>query len=105
MSDPNWIEACKELVKYGIAAGFVDAEPMIVTNTPDRIIVYGSVELWAQHLGEGEILLNPRMPSILRWLSNLTERGTGPAEDYQGIRYKFVNSMLPASLSTSGEKC
>lgn len=105
MSDPNSIQACKDLVTYGIGSEFVDADPTLIGNTPEIVVEYGSVALMAQHSEPGDKLVNLRMPAILRWLRALAENGTGPSEKCGDIMFKLVNSTLTLSRLSSRGKC
>ena len=82
-SDPNSIQGYKDLVAYGIGGEFVDGDPTIATNIPECVVIYGSVSLWAQHLGIGDKRVNLWMPAIFRWLTIFAKSGTGPAEVYE----------------------
>lgn len=102
MSDPNNIKAREDLVVNGICSEFKEADPTIVGNTPEKVVTYGSVALCAQHVGLDEKEVNLRMPAILKWLKTFAESGTGPAKEYESIRFKFIKSTLPQSCLSSG---
>lgn len=47
MSDANKTAACKNLVAYGIGDEFEGADPTLIGTTPEKIVEYGDVGLWA----------------------------------------------------------
>ncbi|KAF2477153.1 uncharacterized protein BDR25DRAFT_199445, partial [Lindgomyces ingoldianus] len=60
-----------------------------VTSNPEKILQTSTMALWAQSTS-GQKAVNLGLPSIKTWLKNLATSGPGPAEEYYGIRYKFV---------------
>jgi hypothetical protein len=95
----NQITECEELVSGGIPNEFNEADGTLVYEAPSKLVEWGSVSLWGQNLGTGNKMVNLRMPRILAWLMTLAASGTGPAEEYDDVRYKFMSSMLlPAAL-------
>ena len=61
---------------------------------PQNLIEYGTVSLWAQHVGQGDKVVNIRMPGILSWLRRFAEAGVGFAEEYENVKYKFMHGKL-----------
>jgi len=83
MSD---IEQCQDLIAQ-IGDAFENEDRF--TIAADKIIQTSTMALWAQSpLGERKIDMG--LPSLKAWLGRLAESGPGPAEEYQGISYKFV---------------
>ena len=102
--DPNLIKACQDLVEHAIGAEFEDADSTEITGTPQKVVEYWPVALWAQHLGQGSLWVNLRWPGLLHWLKKLAGSDTGPSGVYGNVEYKFIESMLPINRLTSGGK-
>ncbi|KAF1993392.1 hypothetical protein P154DRAFT_527805 [Amniculicola lignicola CBS 123094] len=95
----NLITECEQLVNTGIPNEFNEADATMIGEAPARLVEWGSVSLWGQHTGTGDKSVNLRMPGILAWLKTLAASGTGPADEYNSVRYKFISStLLPAAL-------
>jgi len=62
----------------------------LVEENPGKLIEWGDVSLWGQNLGTGTTRVNLLSPSMIRFLKTLAASGTGPAEEHEGIRYKFI---------------
>jgi len=94
MSDPNSIQACKDLVEYGIGSEFESADATLISPDPEKVVEYGTIALWAQYQGRGTKQVNLRMPAILAWFKTLAGSGVGPTGEFGGVKYKFIHSMF-----------
>jgi hypothetical protein len=95
----NLITECEQLVNAGIPNEFSEADATLIGETPARLVEWGSVSLWGQHTGTGDKSVNLRAPGLVNWLKMLAASGTGPADEYGGVRYKFMSSkLLPPAL-------
>jgi len=95
----NAIPECQDLVTSGITILFKEADPTLIEEHPDRIVEWRAVSLWAQNLGTGTKWVNLRRPSILRFLRGLADKGIGPAEEHDGVRYKFVTNKTSGTTT------
>jgi hypothetical protein len=88
----NAIEECQQLVNSSIPNEFREADSTAIGENPERLVEYGNVSLWGQHLGDGSIQVNLRRPTLLAFLRRLAASGVGHAEEHDNVRYKFINS-------------
>lgn len=90
----NLITECQQFVDAGILNEFKEADAITIDGISARLVEWGPVSLWGQHLGTGNKSVNLRMSGIIAWLKTLTVSGTESANDYEGVRYKFMSSKL-----------
>lgn len=94
----NLIMECEQLVNAGIPNEFSEADATFIGETPARLVEWGSVSLWGQHTGTGDKRVSLRAPGLVNWLKILAASGTGPADEYEDVRYKFMSSKsLPSA--------
>ena len=65
----------------------------IIDTAPEKIFQISTMGLGAQST-TGQKKINLGLPSLKTWLRNLAASGPGQAEEYQGVRYKFVKRKL-----------
>lgn len=97
MSD---IEQCEDLINQ-LGDEFKDEDKdTSITTSPQKILQISTMALWAVSTGS-EKIINLGLPSIKSWLKNLAANGPGPAEEKNGVRYKFVKRKLTNMLDGS----
>jgi len=68
-----------------------------IDTTPGRILEdYArlAVALYAQSLSDSVVTINLMMPGIRSFLKRLASNGVGSSEDYNGVRYRFIECKL-----------
>lgn len=90
----TYVAECEALVGEALPALCSNgAFSVSVEEIPRRILEdYGNlpVGLYAQSLCGRAILVNLMMPEVRRFLKRLAGSGVGPSEDYNGVRYRFM---------------
>ncbi|XWX02088.1 hypothetical protein V2A60_010120 [Cordyceps javanica] len=92
------VEDCQRLIAHGLTQEFSvagDNSGTIVYAHPAPVLTDPRVELWAQSVSQESVTVNMLMPGIKGFLNRLAMYGSGYADDYQGVRYKFVQSQSP----------
>lgn len=89
------VEDCVNLIEGTLGQEYSTLDnhaSTIVHSTPDLVLQNSTVQLWAQSLDEESITVNMLMPGIKAFLKGLATYGVGYADEYRGVRYKFVQS-------------
>ncbi|KAK2754664.1 hypothetical protein FQN54_006797 [Arachnomyces sp. PD_36] len=90
MSD---LQQCQDLVAQLGDEYQNEDRTTVIDAAPEKILQISTMGLWAQSTA-GEKTINLGLPSLKTWLKNLAANGPGHAEEYQGVRYKFVKQIL-----------
>ncbi|KAJ5111694.1 hypothetical protein NUU61_001324 [Penicillium alfredii] len=96
MSD---IQQCQDLTAQLGGEYKNEDRTTFVDTTPEKILQTSTMALWAQSTS-GKKQVNLGLPSLKSWLKNLAANGSGRAETYQGVIFKFVNQE-PNSRTTT----
>ena len=89
---------CRDLVETGLEIDFrldgLGGENCEIRTIPHQILEHPEtkVVLYAQSLGETDVVVNMRLPRIRAFLRALTENGLGYSDEHDGVKYKFVSS-------------
>ncbi|KAK0125628.1 hypothetical protein ONS96_009465 [Cadophora gregata f. sp. sojae] len=97
----NLIKECEDLVDDGIPNEFKEADATMIGKKPEVLVKWGPVTLCGQHTGPGYKSINLRLPGLKQWLRKLASSGIGPADEYQAVRYKFIDNTRSDTDSDS----
>ncbi|KAI0867503.1 hypothetical protein GGS24DRAFT_485430 [Hypoxylon argillaceum] len=99
----TYVADCKKLVEEALPALCRNgAHHVYIDVTPGRILEdfpTVPVALYAQSLSSHAVLVNLMMPAFCAFLNGLASSGIGPAEHYNGVRYRFAEYTSSGTTS------
>ncbi|KAK7424326.1 hypothetical protein QQX98_000594 [Neonectria punicea] len=99
------VEGCEALVSDVLPIMYGrGAHNASITATPSKVLEdFGKIAivLYAQSLSESPVSVNFMMPGIRAFLKRLAGKGVGFSEDYNGVRYKFMENKSSGSATTA----
>ncbi|KEZ42768.1 hypothetical protein SAPIO_CDS6055 [Scedosporium apiospermum] len=99
------VDECKALISDYLPTVFGQGDSDCLVEVQPRKLLDGysdiPVALWGQSLTGETIQVNMLNPALRRFLGRFASRGIGGAEEYDNVRYRFVNSTADPTESIS----